>query len=114
MYPLEEPLHGEWPFADYPDMVEIDGTLYVKAIRTQPYSGVVAQYREPVARDSAHLLVLEDGNWIVDHIDGYNPDMGRPVRHFFRDHPAGRLLVMTGTGIGMLAIAITRGKRENK
>lgn len=110
MLPLEVPEYGPWPLEGFPDALELGGVFYHRAIRKQWYRGVLEQYREAVPRDSAHLLVLDDGNWIVDHLDSYNPDMGYPVRHFLKDHPIGRGLIFTGTGLGMLAIAIQRGR----
>lgn len=111
MYSID-PLYGDWPFDDFPPVVEIDGQIFVKTIRKQPYSNVVEQYRQEVPRNSAHMLVLDDGHWIIDHVDEYNPDMGFPVRHFMIDHSAGRLLLYTSAGLVTMAIAVIRGSRE--
>ena len=110
MYPLNPPIYGDWSIASgFPDVIEIDGKKFHKAIRTQPYEGCIEQYREAVPKESMHLLVLDDGHWLIDHVDDYNPDMGHPVRHFFKDHPIGRVLVFTGAGLIGMGIAIKRG-----
>lgn len=104
-----EPTFGKWEWQDYPQAVTIDGLTFARAIRRQPYKGVIAQYRQAVSRDSLHLLVLEDGNWLIDHADEYNPDMGYPVRHFLLDHPAGKALILTGSGIIAMGLAVCKG-----
>jgi hypothetical protein len=121
MYKLETPIYGEWLYwvntgegiePDFPDAVEIDGVLFTRAERKQPYAGVLEQYREAVPRNSMHLMVLDDGYWIVEHVDEYNPDMGHPVRHFIKDHPFGKLLIFTGGGLIMTGIAVKRGMTD--
>lgn len=114
MRELDPPIGGVWPFDDLPEAVEIDGQTFYRAIRKQPYEGVIEQYREALSRDAAHMFVKDDGSFIVHHIDEYNPDMGYPVRHFLIDHPVGRLLVLTGTGIITMGIAVARGVRESR
>jgi len=104
-----EPIYGKWDWQDYPQAVTIDGLTFARAVRRQPYKGVIAQYRQAVPRDSLHLLVLEDGNWLIDHADEYNPDMGYPVRHFLIDHPAGKALILTGSGIIAMGLAVCKG-----
>lgn len=89
---LSLPVGGYWMLADFPDEVLVGGVRFRKAVWRQPYDDVVEQYREAAARDSAHLKVFADGTWVIDHVDADNPDMGRPVEHFFNDHPLGKLL----------------------
>jgi hypothetical protein len=84
------PIIGTWPWGDCPDAVLIHDRLFRKARWQQPYAGVVEQYREAVARNSAHMKVYADGTWVIDHVDQDNPDMGRPVEHFLNDHPLGK------------------------
>jgi hypothetical protein len=114
MFKLETPLYGDWSVPSFPDEVIIDGKLFNKAIRKQPYDGVIEQYREATPRESYHLLVLEDGHWIIDHVDDYNPDLGYPVRHFLIDHPVGKVLLFTGTGLIGMGIAAARGYNGKK
>ena len=98
---IEPPVVEPWDFApgDFPDHIEIDGLVFNRAIRQQGYDGVICQYRQAVPRDSAHLLVLNDGRYVIDHIDSYNPDMGYPVRHFVVDHPMGKSVIVAGVGV---------------
>ncbi len=71
----------------------MDGILFKRARWRGPAAGVVAQYRQAVATNSAHLDVLEDGTWRVDHYDEINPDWSAqaPLTHLIVDHPAGKL-----------------------
>jgi hypothetical protein len=112
--PLDPPIFGTWTEEDFPQAVEIDGMTFVRAIRRQPYKGVVAQYRQDVARDSLHLMVLEDRNWLIDHADSYNPDLGHPVRHFLFDHPSATPVILCGSGLVAMGIAIRRGMTDAK
>jgi len=114
MYKLETPLYGDWSVPTFPDEVVIDGKTFQKALRKQPYDGVIEQYREATARDSYHLLVLDDGHWIIEHVDDYNPDMGYPVRHFLIDHPVGKVLLCTSAGLIGMGIAAKRGLTEKR
>lgn len=114
MYPVEPAERGLWPYSDFPDAVEIDGNVFVKAIRKQPYAGVIEQYRQETPEDSAHLMVLESGIWVIDHVDEYNPDLGHPVKHFMVDHPIGRVLTYTAGGVVAMGLAIIAGKRSEK
>jgi len=114
MYKLDTPLYGEWLIPSFPKEVEVDGKIFEKAIRKQPYSGVIEQYREAVPKDSCHLYVLSDGHWIIEHVDDYNPDLGYPVRHFLIDHPVGRAFLFTGTGLVGMGIAAIRGYNEKQ
>jgi len=100
-----QPMSGQWPTASFPEVVELAGRTFRRARWKQGYVGVVEQYREDVATDSAHLKVYEDGRWTIDHIDKFNPDKGREVRHFFSDHPAGKLMLTAGTVAGVAACA---------
>jgi len=113
-FPIEPPEFGLWTERDFPQAVEIGGLTFARAIRRQPYKGVIAQYRQTVPRDSLHLMVLEDGNWVIDHADEYNPDMGHPVRHFIFDHPSAKPLILCGGGLIGLALAVKRGHTEVK
>lgn len=113
MYTIEPEIKEPWIYGDeFPPSIEIDGKVFNRAIRQQPYDGVIAQYREAVPRDSMHLLVMQDGTWVIDHVDEYNPDMGHPVRHFIIDHPAGKSLLVAGVGVLGVAGAAVFGKME--
>lgn len=112
--PVDPPLSGDWPLTSFPDSVTIDGTVFHRAMRRQPYEGVLEQYRAATPLYSAHLMVLDDGRWYIDHIDQYNPDMGHPVKHFFIDHPIGKVLVYTSGGIVGLGFAVMRGLNDKK
>lgn len=103
MYPVDPPLIGPWEFSDFPDTIELEGKVFALAERSQPYEGVIAQYREMVPLESAHLFVTERGEWVIDHIDQYNPDMGYPLRHLVFDHPKGTGLLLMGAGVVGLA-----------
>jgi hypothetical protein len=115
MYPLDPVIEGAWEFGlNYPDAIEIEGHHFNRAIRQQAYQDTVAQYRESVARDSMHLLVLTNGTWVIDHVDEYNPDMGHPIRHFLVDHPKGIPVVLTGIGaLGMMGAALANKKGKD-
>lgn len=109
MYPIDPPIRERWLLdaGDFPEAIEIDGQVFTRAIRKQPYEGVIEQYRAAVPRDSAHLLVLEDGTYVIDHVDEYNPDMGAPLRHWVVDHPRGKATIVAGLGIaGVIGSAL--------
>jgi len=113
MYKIEPPLLGPWEYGlEFPGSFELEGKTFERAIRAQGYDGVIAQYREAVPRDSAHLLVLDDGNWIIDHVDEYNPDRGHPVRHWIVDHPAGKGSVIAAVGVLGIAGSAIAGKMQ--
>lgn len=115
MYPVKPPITDVWEFDEPPEAVEIDGKVFHRAIRAQPYEGVILQYREAVPRNSAHLLVKQDGYWIIDHVDEYNPDMGHPLRHFVVDHPKGQGTLVAGAGvIGLIGAALFGESRKEK
>lgn len=116
MTPIDPPVVETWPYpaGDFPDVIEVDGVTFYRAVRQQPYEGVIAQYRENVPRKSTHLLVMNDGTYIIDHVDEYNPDMGHPVRHFIIDHPAGKSLLVAGVGaLGIAGAAVFGAMQEN-
>lgn len=114
MHPLDPPIRAPWSFSDFPDHIEIDGVVFNRAIRKQGYTGVIEQYRAATPRDSAHLLVLEDGTYQIDHVDEYNPDMGYPVRHWLVDHPRGVATVILGAGALGLGAAAVYGQVEKE
>lgn len=89
------PIVGRWP-GGRPELVELGGVVYRRARWRQRYPGAVDQYRADVPRDSAHLLVLGDGSYRVDHVDRFNPDAGSPLSHFLADHPLGRAVMTLG------------------
>lgn len=101
---LVEPLRGPWPYGLYeyetwPLVLELPGFAPFRSTRlAEGHPGCLAQYRENVARQSAHLHVHQriDGHlvWIVTHLDEWNPDFGpwSALRHFFADHPLGKVL----------------------
>ena len=103
-----QPIHGAWTITDgfrlsFPDEVQVNGVPFRRTNWKEAKPGVVEQYREAVETNSRHLLVLEDGRWIIDHVDDVNPDMGdvtAPVRHFVADHPVGQ---------GLFALALVAG-----
>lgn len=76
---------GPWPYGrSFPRAVQIGGRNYVRTNWEFPYSHTLAQYREDRPERSRHLHVLDDGNYIVDHIDEANPDF-EPVWHLLVD-----------------------------
>ena len=111
--PVSPALTGPWTLPNFPERVIVNGRSFRKAWWQQPYDGVLEQYREEQARNSMHLKVRSDGTWTVDHIDEDNPDLGRPIEHFFSDHPVGKFLkvalpvaaVGTALFFGLRAIA---------
>jgi len=111
MYKVDPPIEGQWPFEGFPEAVTIDDTLFVKAIRKQAYDGVAEQYRQDTPKDSAHLLVKDDGTYIIDHVDEYNPDRGFPARHWLVDHPKGVATAVMGAGaLGVIASSLMKAK----
>lgn len=113
MYPLEPPYQGDWELTEFPDAIDVDGVIFARAVRKQPYPGVIEQYREAVERDSMHMLVFQDGSYLVDHVDQYNPDMGAPARHFLTDHTVGRFITCTLGGFFALGTAMAIGRSRN-
>jgi len=111
---IEPPIIEQWTYDGFPETIELEGTTFHRAIRKQPYEGVIEQYREMVPRQSMHLLVMGDGRWVIDHVDEYNPDMGHPVRHFLVDHPRGKSVLVAGFGVlGVLGSALVGLGEEN-
>lgn len=82
---LKPALRGKWPGSDLPPTITVNGHHFRRAGWHWPYPGVRAQYREAVVRGSRHLFVLENGTWVVPHIDAENPDLGNPAKHFVED-----------------------------
>jgi hypothetical protein len=99
-----------WTLPAFPERITLNGRSFRKAWWRQPYDGVVEQYREEQARNSMHLKVRNDGTWIVDHIDEDNPDLGRPIEHFFSDHPVGKFLKVA-VPVGVIGTALFLGVR---
>lgn len=83
--PIAPTLRGMWPVVGFPTKLSILGTHYVRAEWKFPRKGVIAQYREAVPTNSKHLFVLEDGTFVVPHLDEENPDLGSPAKHFLLD-----------------------------
>jgi len=96
---INPPITGYWNRRDFPDVVRLDGAVFRKAVMKQPYDGVIEQYREDVTTNSRHLKVFANRTWCIDHVDEDNPDRGRPIQHFFNDHPLGALV-----GLGLLLV----------
>jgi hypothetical protein len=82
---LTPALRGHWPHASYPRFVRVLGRPFRRAGWYWPYRGVVAQYREYKNVDSMHLFVLENGTWVIPHIDETNPDLSSVLGHFIND-----------------------------
>lgn len=112
--PVSPALTGQWTLPDFPERVMVNGRSFRKAWWRQAYDGVVEQYREETPTNSMHLKVYADRRWTVDHIDEDNPDLGRPVEHFFSDHPVGKFIKVAapiaavGVGLVVLLRAISR------
>ena len=83
--PLNDPVSGQWPFSDYPIQVDINGSRFIEAYYEFPYVGVVAQYREDRDYGSKHLMVYDDGSYLIDHLDEANPDRGHVSEHLMLD-----------------------------
>lgn len=96
---ITPPITGYWNLRHLPEVVQLDGAIFRKAVLKQSYDGVIEQYREDVVKNSRHLKVFADGTWHIDHVDDDNPDRGRPIQHFFNDHPLGPLV-----GAGLLFV----------
>jgi hypothetical protein len=79
------PIRGEWTFEGLPHRVTLAGRVFERAKFSLPYPGVLAQYREARAHDSAHLFVLANGRFVVPHLDEANPDQGLLLEHAARD-----------------------------
>ena len=115
MYPIDPPISEAWSLDEFPDLITIEGREFRRAVRKQPYDGCIEQYRETVPRESMHLLVMNNGMWVIDHVDEYNPDMGHPFRHFLVDHPRGKGVVVAGAGAaGLIASALVGVAQKGK
>lgn len=98
---LAEPLRGPWPFADFPQHVQLSGRSFTRSDKwAAPLPHVRKQYREDVDRNSMHLNVLDDGSWEIDHIDEANPERGLVLEHTFRD------VIHTGWGAALLTVGV--------
>lgn len=82
---VSPPLSGVWPFVGHPPRVQISKMHFDRSGWTFPRRGVVAQYRERVPVNSKHLFVLENGRFVVPHMDEENPDLGSAIGHFVKD-----------------------------
>lgn len=80
---LERPIRAAWPARGLPQVVYLDGVRFVRS-RGIGRPGVVAHYRQDRPRDCAHAYVLDDGTYLIDHVDRWNPHQ-HLVRHFFAD-----------------------------
>jgi hypothetical protein len=106
---LQQPITGWWQWAGHPEVIRVHGRQFRRANWKQDYPDVVEQYRETTPQNSMHLKVLANGTYVIDHIDEDNPDMGRPVPHFFNDHPLGRFLkgaAIAGGLVGGLTMCV--------
>jgi hypothetical protein len=99
--PVEPPIAGPWPFAGFPQSVEIAGATFNRACWAWPYSGVAVQYRQDVPTSSMHLLVYRNGTYMIAHADEWNPDLGFAVEHAVVDAP-----LATGLVVGTLSFAV--------
>jgi hypothetical protein len=75
---------GRWLHPELPPVVEIDGFTFER----RPYGfggdGVIAEYQEAVPTLAAHLYVLDNGTWEVDHVDEFHPE-DDPLGHWVVD-----------------------------
>jgi len=86
--PVLPPITGPWSFQGFPPSVQLDGVPFNQAVWVNPIrSGVVAQYRQAVPVNAMHLLVYADGQYVIDHLDQANPDMGLLLEHASLDAP---------------------------
>jgi hypothetical protein len=76
-------VRGRWPYADLPRIVTIRGHRFER--RDYGFGGedVVAEYQEAVPTLAAHLYVLDDRSYEIDHVDDFHPG----------DDPIGHLIV---------------------
>jgi hypothetical protein len=111
---LSTPLRGAWPFADYPEHVQIIGRNFRRSDTwAMPMPHVAKQYREDVDRQSMHLEVLDDGTWEINHIDEANPERGLVLEHTVKDviqTPWGAALLTVGVvgAVAAISYALTR------
>lgn len=84
--PITPALQGAWPLQDFPERAVVLGRTFARSHAWAfPYSGVVAQYREDVDRNSMHLRVYEDGHFDITHMDEANPERGLVLEHAIKD-----------------------------
>ena len=82
---LKSPLiRGPWPYPDLPRVAMIRGHRFER--RDFGFGGedVIAEYQEAVPTLAAHLYVLDDGSYEVDHVDDFHPQ-DDPIGHFVVD-----------------------------
>ena len=107
---LDTPLRESWPFLGLPRRVVLFDRQFEKARWARDLDGVVAQYRERRARDSAHASVFANGTVVIDHLDRFNPDAGAMLRHFFVDTAEGRVVGgLLAVGAVVAVVAWLRG-----
>ena len=96
MTPIDPPHAGYWSFHGFPDEVWVTLAAmryrFKKARWKKPYEGVIEQYRQDVPQNSMHLFVLQDGRFIINHVDADNPDHGRVIEHGLNDTPLGAVV----------------------
>jgi hypothetical protein len=85
--PLAMPVRAAWPHPDLPPTVHLQGRTFRQTSLALPVAGAVGHYREAVPFQSAHLVILDDGTYLIDHIDEANPDMGQAAAHAALDAP---------------------------
>jgi hypothetical protein len=75
---------GRWPYPDLPRVVQVRGHAFER--RDFGFGGedVIAEYQEAVPTLAAHLYVMRDGTYQVDHVDDFNPS-DDPIGHFVVD-----------------------------
>jgi hypothetical protein len=80
---LERPFRAPWPAQGLPPAVYLGGVRFVRSTGIgRP--GVVAHYRQDVPRDCAHAYVMDDGTYMIDHVDRWNPHP-HFLRHLIAD-----------------------------
>lgn len=92
---IDPPITGRWIYGNaFPVEIAMNNRTYRRALWSFPRTNVVAQYREAKKTNSQHLFVMNDGTYVVDHIDEANPDQGMVLTHFLKDvlaRPQGNL-----------------------
>jgi hypothetical protein len=101
-------LRAIWPYSGTPDQVQLAGRRFQLATFRFYRSGVTAQYREAVPTSSLHLLVLDDGTYLVDHQDDFNPDgpQGSPLQHLVKDFIPSRAGFFVLAGLALAGLAL--------
>ena len=91
--------------------VQLHGRRFVRAETEWPYPGVVAQYREDRETHSWHLKVLENGTYVIDHSDCFNPDYGftNKILHVLEDTSVGPYAKVGVAVGGVLAVIVGIG-----